>query len=373
MKLFNIIYFTIVLFALEAFIAPEVHAFQNQQGDKVIKIGLLIPDDKSVEALFGAEMAVGKEKKKGGINGLPIQLVTRSMAGSWGTGSTQAVDLIFKENVWAILGSHDGRNAHLVEQATTKTRVVFLSAWTSDPTLSQAFVPWYFSCVPNDNQQATALIKEIYKKTNSTKIAAIAANDYDSKLALNSFVNEAKIAGKTASIQLFYDCNNSDFNKLLNQINKAAVNGVILFGQPAASTKIIQQMRQKKMNQPVFGALSLLGENEFDAMDLANYEGVILVNSGNWLSSKGLDFKKEFQKKYNKIPGAVAAYAFDGMNLIIEAIRKTGLDREKLQKAMSNMHYEGVTGSIKFDDKGNRLGAVGLIEIKKGIPVKVEK
>ena len=46
------------------------------------------------------------------------------------------------------MGSHDGRNAHLVEQVATKSQVVFLSAWASDPTLSQAFVPWFFSCVP---------------------------------------------------------------------------------------------------------------------------------------------------------------------------------------------------------------------------------
>ena len=94
------------------------------------------------------------------------------MEGPWGTGSKEAVSLIFDDEVTAIMGSHDGRNAHLVEQVTTKTRIVFLSAWASDPTLSQAFVPWYFSCVPNDMQQADVLIKTIYKKSN-TKLAVI--------------------------------------------------------------------------------------------------------------------------------------------------------------------------------------------------------
>lgn len=356
------------------FIAPEVHAIQSQEASfKVIKIGLLIPDDKSVEAKFGAEMAIGKANEKGGINGRPIQLVTRSMAGSWGTGSTQAVDLIFKEDVWALLGSVDGRNAHLVEQATAKTRTVFLSAWASDPTLSRAFVPWYFSCVPNDNQQANVLIDELYNKRKITKIAAISDNGYDSKLALSSFVKEAKTEGKPDLIQFFYDNSSQNFDNLLNQIDKANVNGIILFGQPAASIKIIQQMQQKKMNQPVFGTLSLLGENEPAVVELSNYEGLTLVNSGNWLGSKSVDFKKGFQKKYHKSPGAVAAYAFDGMNIIIEAIRKSALDRDKLQKAMSTIHYEGVTGTIQFDAKGNRMGIVGLIQIKNGIPVTVSK
>ena len=33
------------------------------------------------------------------------------------------------------------------------------------------------------------------------------------------------------------------------------------------------------------------------------------------------------------MPGTVAAYAFDGMNILIEAIRKAGTEREKIQKA----------------------------------------
>lgn len=374
MKLFNSIYATITLLVLVTFIAPEARAFQNQEKiANTIKIGLLIQDKKFVEAKQAAQMAIDKANIMQGKTGTKFQLVTLSMEGSWGTGSKQAVDLIFKENVWAIMGSHDGRNAHLVEQASAKTRTVFLSAWASDPTLSQAFIPWYFSCVPNDNQQANVLIEEIFNTRKITKLAVVADNGYDSKLALNTFVKTSKTENKPDLFQFFYDYSSLKFDKLLNQIDKAGVNGILLFGQPAASTKIIQQMREKKMNQPVFGTLSLLRQNESAVVELTNYEGVTLVTSGNWLGSKPLSFQNEFQKKYDKMPSAVAAYAFDGMNIIIEAIKNSGLDREKLQKSMSNSNYQGVTGPIQFDDKGNRLGNAVLIEIKNGIPVTVSK
>ena len=132
---------------------------------------------------------------------LTANLPTRGTfyGGQWGTGSKQAVDLIFAENVCAIIGSSNGRNAHLVEQVAAKTRKVFLSAWAGDPTLAQAFVPWYFSCVPNDNQQAEVLIEEIYNKRKITKIAVVSDNSYDSKLALESFV-KAKLVVKIRSV-----------------------------------------------------------------------------------------------------------------------------------------------------------------------------
>ena len=35
------------------------------------------------------------------------------------------------------------------------------------------------------------------------------------------------------------------------------------------------------------------------------------------------------------------------------------------------INLKGVTGVIQFDDRGNRAGPVGLVEIKNGIPVPV--
>lgn len=372
MRLLKLLFPACLLFAMPALIVPNVQASQNQEGpDKTVKIGLLIPDNKSLAAEHGAEMAIRKANEKGGFNGRPFQLVVRSMEGPWGTGSKEAVNLIFEDEVWAIMGSHDGRNAHLVEQVATKARIVFLSAWASDPTLSQAFVPWYFSCVPNDLQQADVLIEEIYNKRKINKIAAVSDNGYDSKLALKSFVKKTKIAGKADPLHFFYDNSSQDFNDLLDQINKADVNCIILFGQPSASLKLIQQMRQRKMNQPVFGTLSVLDEKELSDQELKIFENVVLISSEHWFKSSGLVFQEEFRKLYGSRPGSVAAYAYDGINLVIEAIRRAGLDRDNIQKSMAKLHYDGVTGVIQFDDKGNRLGAAGLMEIKNGIPVAV--
>lgn len=372
MKLVYLIVFVWVIIFLEAFASDTLATKNLKEPDKTIKIGLLIQDNKSVEARYAAEMAIRNANANGGINGRPLQLIIRSMEGPWGTGSKEVVDMIFNEKVWAIMGSHDGRNAHLVEQVTTKTRLVFLSAWASDPTLSQAFVPWYFSCVPNDRQQAGALIEEIYNKRKITKIAIVSDNGYDSKLALKTFVKIAKKMHKPDPLKLSYDYLSKDFKSLLDQINKAKVNGIVLFGQPSASMKIIRQMRQRKMKQPVFGSLSLLGENGISNQDLKKYENVVLVSSGNSMGLKRINFQKEYQKENGKIPGAVAAYAFDGMNLIIEAIKKSGTDREKFRNTLSKIRYDGITGPIQFDDKGNRLGKVDMMEIKNGIPVELE-
>jgi len=73
------------------------------------------------------------------------------------------------------------------------------------------------------------------------------------------------------------------------------------------------------------------------------------------------------------LPGEAAASSFDGMSLLIVAIRKAGIDRIDIQKALTRIHFEGVTGAIQFDEKGKRIGLPGLVEIKNGVPVPVER
>src|SRR5664279_4302228 len=206
MRLTNLLTKVSCVTALLGLLVPNVLAFQIPViADSTVKIGLLIQDNNTLAAKYGAEMAIHNANQTGGFKGKKFQLLTRSMEGPWGTGSKQAVDLIDKENVCALMGSHDGRNAHLVEQVSAKERIVFLSAWASDPTLAQAFVPWYFTCVPNDLQQADALIEEIYNKRKIDKTVAISDNSYDSKLALDSFIKRIKITGKTDPVQFSYD------------------------------------------------------------------------------------------------------------------------------------------------------------------------
>jgi branched-chain amino acid transport system substrate-binding protein len=369
MKLLKLSFQVSLIFAAWVLVVPGIEARQNNEDPDTIKIGLLIPYNNSLSARHGAEMAILKANEAGGYEGHPFQLVIHSMEGPWGTGSKQAVDLIFKAQVWAIMGSHDGRNSHLVEQVTAKTKVVFLSSWASDPTLSKAFVPWYFSCIPNDLQQAQALTEEIYNKRKISKVGTLSDNGYDSGLALKSFIKVTKTTGKAFPVQFFYDDSTGNFNNLLDQIDKANVSCIVLFGKPAASMKIITELRKRKMNLNVFASLSVLGEEKGSDPEMKIYDSVVLVSSGYWLRPQGIVFREEYYRKYGNIPGEVAAYSYDGMNLILEAIRNTGLDRNKLQQSMAKIHFNGVTGSIQFDDKGNRIGDAMLIEVKNGISI----
>ncbi len=362
---------TCLFLVLAVFFLTTITSAQNNGKKETVKIGLLIPDSKSLAAKNGAELAIRSANEKGDPDGLTFRMIVSSMEGPWGTGSREAVTMIFDENVAAILGSNDGRNAHLVEQVAAKSRVVFLSAWTSDPSLAQAFVPWFFNCVPNDILQASALDEEIYVKRKLVRIAVISDNSYDSKSILNNFMKVIVKKNRPEPMQLSAD-DTATVSLLADKVKGSEIQGIVLLVQPPNSGKIAREVNIRNIDCRVFGSLALLDENKISGKALENYENIIIVSPGDISGIKALSFREEYKKSYGTLPGAVASYAFDGMNMLIDAIRKSGSGYEKIQKSLAGTRYEGVTGTIQFDDKGNRKGTPGFVEIKKGIPVNVK-
>lgn len=335
-----------------------------------VKIGLIIPEPEALAAIHGAELAIREANRKGGYSGHPFHLVVRSTQGPWGAGSKEAVSLVFDDEVVAIMGSLDGRNAHLVEQVAAKSRIVFLSAWATDMTLSQAFIPWYFRCIPNDDQQATSLIQEIYKNRKITNVAVIGTEDYDSRFAVRSFIKTADSMKIATPRQYLYRSTTKDFQPALSEIDQYNIGAVVLFGKPSLASDIIPILQQQNPNLTIFGSLSVTDDQKASNPNWNILERMNLVSSGHWFTEKGIAFQKAFQEAFGYQPGAAAAYAYDGISLIIEVIKKSGPDRDKIIDALAEINYKtGVTGEIRFDTFGNRMGIPDLMTIKNGNPL----
>lgn len=339
----------------------------NEKQDRKVKIGLLIPDQEALAAKHGAELAIRKANEAGG--NWTYQLVVRSTEGPWGAGSKESVSMVFEDEVVAIMGSLDGRNAHLAEQVATKTRIVFLSSWATDMTLSKAFVPWYFRCIPNDHQQAVSLVQEIYHRRKLKNVATVATEAYDSRNAASTFVKVSGSMNIAAPREYICDPSGQHLPGILAEIEELGIEAVVLFGGPEFASKIIPVLKEQSMIQMIFGTLAVADGQKAISPDWNTLEGIILVSSGHWFTEEGMAFQKEFYETFGYQPGAAAAYAYDGINIIIGVIRRAGVDRDRIIKAfVETNHKSGITGDIQFDAKGNRSGNSGLMTTRKGIP-----
>ncbi|UCG28371.1 MAG: ABC transporter substrate-binding protein, partial [Bacteroidales bacterium] len=174
--------------------------------------------------------------------------------------------------------------------------------------------------------------------------------------------------------QFIYRTSTSDLQMILKEIDQYDVEAIVLLGKPELASDIMPLLQQRNMKQTIFGSLAVMDDQKAYGPEWSILEGMNLVTSGHWFTESGIEFQKAFQESFGYQPGAVAAYAYDGINLIIEVIKRSEPDRDRIIDAFAEMTYKiGITGEIRFDSYGNRIGIPDLMTVKNGIPIIIHR
>ena len=218
-----------------------------------------------------------------------------------------------------------------------------VSTLSSDPTLSRAYVPWYFRMVPDDKQQAMALIQQIYQADKAKNVAVFALDNYDGKMSAKVFKESAQELEYPAP-ELFIGLNKEE---LLEKLNSNSWDALVMAGSSEDIRQIIGEIEIPVIN-------AFLNLSNF----IVDYKSEIFtkIKFGNLLDNTSWQrFENSFRGKYNTNPSPSLAYVYDGIMMATEAIEKFGPDSEAIRKDFKNLKYEGITGRIEFDKLGNRI------------------
>lgn len=339
---------------------PERGLSQEQQQLPTINIGLLVPDTSYNLAILGAEEAVLKANKKGGFQNQEFKLVVRSTEGPWGTGSKESVALVYEDNVCAIVGSLDGRNAHLAEQVTAKSHLSYIESYATEPTLSQAYVPWFMRVVPNDDQQAKALMGLI-KKNGKGKIGILSTGSYDTQYAIRSLKKAAgsETGGSLSIIDI--DKLEGPEQNIIEEIRSHRIRHLILPFEPALKKEVLLAIKKELPSLQLYGTLHFTMGAERRSIPWKYYQGMYVISAGPlWFQGEGGISDYIFPKsRYASVQTAVS--------LVIEAIKQAGTDREAIKSYLLKMDtFAGLTGPISFDKNGNLSSSPKVFRIIQG-------
>jgi branched-chain amino acid transport system substrate-binding protein len=77
---------------------------------------------------------------------------------------------------------------------------------------------------------------------------------------------------------------------------------------------------------------------------------------------------KKYKEKFGQTPDALGTLAYDGTNLMLEAIRKANSDDPvKIREALASIKgFKGVTGESAMDDNGNAIKSAVILQIVNG-------
>lgn len=324
----------------------EVRGQEKEESEAYISIGLLVDENNETEASLAAQNAIQLINNRGGISGKELNLVMRSVEGIWGAGSGKIVELVFAEKVIAIIGSLDARNTHLAEQVIAKTQVPFLSAWASDPSLTNAYVSWFFSIVPNDEQQAGILFNEAYRKKNLKNLLVVFDSSYDGEQAYKSLQGKAAQFPELKLNPLRFQTQ-SDISKVVAEMGKNNTDGLVLLGRELPLKTIQEQMTDAKINIPVFGNIAAHGSH-----DILDKEDFSMPFANSWINGNKALCEEVYFKTKEKKCNIIGALAFDAVMTLASALKLSTADQNDLKTSLDQVNYQGLTRPVEFDSLG---------------------
>ena len=356
-----------------------------------IRIGLLAPlydhpdQELGKRMLNGAQMAIDEANAAGGYCGKPFKLVVHndynnwqnsSAATSdvskdsaiWGAASNEAVKMIYDDHVWAIFGSISAESTHIALRLSLKAETPIVNSASTDPTIPETIIPWYFTVIQDDRVQGYTLARHIYTELGLKRVALLRVNDRYGRFGVLKFRDASRRLGHPIVIEQKFLPGDADFRRQLRIIQDSRVDGIVLWTDIKPAALILRQMQELGMKQRVFGSHRTIGDELIRLAGPAaeGFEAVYPYDPTQ-SSQPWVDFVGRFQARYNEKPDHFAALAYDAMRILLQQICRAGLNRARIRDALTGVeHYRGVTGVMTFDPNCKNISPLFLGSVHNG-------
>jgi len=362
--------------------AARERSVPEMEQSPTVNIGFLGPIENNPESPFGlamlhgAQLAIEQANVRGGYRGPGVssakyyELKIHADSAQWGASSVEAVKMVFDEHVVGVLGSVDGASTHIMLRESLKLEFPIMDTATTDPTVTETRIPWLVHDFPDDRQQGYALAAEVLKRRKLKRIGVIRTQSRYARIGVEKFFDEAKRLGHVPVLEVKFERGDRDFSTPLRMLQNAHVDAVVIWGEVPEAAKILMQMRAMGMKQPVFGPSRLCYPAIIEQAGAAA-EGLVTTAALDPTRSDQawLEFRQQYRDKFHEEPDPYAAYAFDGMNLLVAAIEKAGLNRGKIMDALRDRQgqtYDGVAGRAQFDHTLNNIAPIFMARVEGG-------
>lgn len=225
-----------------------------------------------------------------------------------------------------------------------------------------------FRLMTNDAQQGSVLGNFAVAKLGAKKIAIIDDRTAYGQGLADEVEKAVKAAGGEVVAREYTSDRATDFLAILTSIKSKTPDLVFFGGMDPQAAPMLKQMKQLGLNAKFLGGDGAQTP-QFITLAGADAEGALASNPGLPLNVMpgGQTFKAKFEAKYGKIQN-YSPYAYDAVYVMVEAMKRANsTDPAKYLAELPKTDFQGVTGHIRFDPKGDISdGAVTVYQVKDG-------
>lgn len=343
--------------AAGAFAVPFAATLYSAAAQEVVKIGL-------IATLTGPQASSGRQKVAGArlflaqngdmVAGKKIELIVKDDTGVADQTRRIAQELIVNDKVAFISGFSLTPLALAVAPVITQAKVpaVIMTAGTSVITERSP----YFVRVSFTLPQQTVPIAEWASK-NGVKTAVSLVSDYGPGIdAQDAFKMGLEARGGKILEQLKAPLANPEFAAFLQRAKDLKPDALFLFVPAPTAGSLMRQVVDRGISEAgikVIGTGDITDDDQLNAMG----DAVIGLTTSHFYSAAhdspmNKKFVADFKKANNNLrPNFIGVGGYDGMHLMVEALKKTGgkTDGTALVEAMKGMKLDSPRGTFTID------------------------
>jgi branched-chain amino acid transport system substrate-binding protein len=348
-------------------------------GDKkVVKIGLIAPLSGDLSALGlgmknAVQLRVDQANKDNELEGYTIQFVPEDDQAKPDVGAQVANKLASDQAVIGVVGTLNSSVAEQVAPVLATANIAMVSPANTgvgltgrDKSPQTRKYSTYFRVATTDDVQGPFAAQYLFTTAGKKKVAVIHDKKTYGQGLADAFTKEFTKLGGTVVATETINPGDKDFSGTITKIQGKAPDAVYYGGEFPEAAPLSKQMKQKGLNIPLMGGDGIYS-GKFIEQGGQQVEGDLATSVG--APTESLASAKSFVDAYNaggfKEPfEAYGAYAYDAADAIIEAAKKAldgevnEEDRKAVVEALGDVSFDGVTGSVAFDEFGDTTNKV---------------
>ena len=354
----------------------------NSSSNTTVEIGVDAPLTGSLAALGlgiknSVDLAVNTANKTNEVPGVTFKLVSKDDQANPTIGQQNATSLVADNAVVGAVGPLNSSVAQSMQQVFDQANVTEVSPANTNPSLTQG-PNWqtaktrpyksYFRVVTTDAIQGPFAADYVYNTLGIKTVATV--NDgktYGAGLAQTFTQEFNKLGGKVAVAQTISDTS-TDYSAVVSAVKSSGAQLLYYGGEYPQGGPLSKQLKGGGDNIPVMGGDGMQDPTYIQLAGAAAANGDYATVPGAPIES--LDSAKTFITNYKaagySAPYSVyGGYSYDAAWTIIEAVKavvsanggkvpSSSSDfRQKVEAAVQNVAFDGVTGHVSFDQYGD--------------------
>ena len=310
----------------------------------------------------GARMAVDAANAKGlVIGGKRYKLVMQAEddAADPKQATTVAQKLV-DAKVQGVIGHETSGTSIPASRIYFDAGIPQISPSASNPKYTRQGYNTAFRNIANDEQLGAALARYAVQVNKAKRIAVIDDRTAYGKGLSDEFIKNVKRLGPGSRIvaQQYTTDKATDFGAILTAVKASAPDMIFFGGMDAVAGPMLRQMKQLGVKASFMGGDGMCSDSVPKLAGDAMADGQVICAEAGGIEArqqKGMDdFRAAYQRRFGIEVLTYAPYAYDAMLVMVEAMRQAGSpDPARYLPKLAQIRYQGVTGTVAFDARGD--------------------